>query len=361
MSAARLVAADLVALLDGATVGAVVVAIATWPLARWLRRRQFGKTIRADGPAHQEKAGTPAMGGLAIVALLLGAGVVALVGHRGRWTFALPYVVAVAGFGALGLVDDWQGLARKGRARPLGIGLSARHLFASQFVVAVVVAALARSVDTATSDLYRYAPTRARFLGHAVTPEALLPSVPAWLFVVVAALVIVALVNGVNLSDGLDGLAAGLAAIAFAALAVAATLFGAGEDFALEAGTAALACGACLGFLVHNRYPARVFMGNVTSMALGGALATVALSSGAWPLLPLIGVVYAAEVASDVIQVGYFKWSGGKRVFRMAPIHHHFELLGWHETVVTRRFWLVGAIGAAAALCVVWWASAGLW
>jgi phospho-N-acetylmuramoyl-pentapeptide-transferase len=101
-------------------------------------------------------------------------------------------------------------------------------------------------------------------------------------------------------------------------------------------------------------------MGNVTSMALGGALATIALATGTWLLLPLIGIVYVAEVLSDIIQVGYFKWTGGKRVFRMAPLHHHFELGGMHETAVTRRFWLAGAVGGALAVGFVYWATWGM-
>jgi len=384
--------------------GALTVAVGTRPLIGWLTRRQFGKSIRADVPMHEGKSGTPTMGGLVLVGVVLGSIVVcaAAVWLWARWTFlgstiysidgdpfgletmmriaarALATAMAatafaVVAFGAIGFIDDWRGLARKGRAAPVGIGLSARRMFALQIAAGVCVAAALASVPMPPPVVTDVPPTSswpaAILAAVVVEPGAFIAasSWPTWL--VFATLVIVATVNGVNLSDGLDGLAAGLAAIAFAGLGLSViglhltheALAGLQVvDLALGLVCMAIA-GACLGFLVHNRYPARVFMGNVTSMALGGALATIALASGAWPLLPLIGIVYVAEVASDVIQVGYFKWSGGKRVFRMAPIHHHFELLGWHETVVTRRFWLVGAIGAAAAVGFVWWASAGVW
>jgi phospho-N-acetylmuramoyl-pentapeptide-transferase len=113
-----------------------------------------------------------------------------------------------------------------------------------------------------------------------------------------------------------------------------------------------LIAAACLGFLVYNRHPAQVFMGNVSSMALGGMLATIALVGGIWYVLPIVAAVFLVEVVSDIIQVGYFKVSGGRRVFRMAPIHHHFELQGWPETVLVRRFWLFGLVAAAGGVTV---------
>ena len=375
----------VVSLAVWAAIPAVLVAVGTWPLIGWLRRRQLGKAIRDDGPAHQAKAGTPTMGGLVLVGVVLAAIVApALLWWTAgtMWTaraeqqkginmafdgvdfrLAAAAAFAVVWFGAIGLLDDWHGLARKGRARPPGIGFTARRMFALQAVGAVATTWLATrpiACDICTTSAARWVLLGQRSFGPG-DMVALVGWVP-WL--ALGTLVVVAVVNGVNLSDGLDGLAAGVAAIAFAGLAVvlALTHRPAGDDVVMPASGPLLpiwAAGACLGLLVHNRYPARVFMGNVTSMALGGALAAIALASGLWPLLPILGVVYVAEVASDVIQVGYFKWSGGKRVFRMAPLHHHFELGGLHETAVTRRFWLAGALGAAAAVALAWWSTAG--
>lgn len=377
----------VVSLAVWAAIPAVLVAAGTWPLIGWLRRRQLGKAIRDDGPAHQAKAGTPTMGGLVLVGVVLAAIVApaALWWTAGTmWTakaerykgihltfdgvdfrLAAAAAFAVLWFGAIGLLDDWHGLARKGRARPPGIGFSARRMFALQAVGAVATTWLAtRPVDC---DICATSTSRWVLVGeNSFRPEDMVALVGWAPWLVLGTLVVVAVVNGVNLSDGLDGLAAGVAAIAFAGLSAVLLLTPrlANDDVLVMTPASGpfltiWVAGACLGFLVHNRYPAKVFMGNVTSMALGGALAAIALASGLWPLLPILGVVYVAEVASDVIQVGYFKWSGGKRVFRMAPIHHHFELGGLHETAVTRRFWLVGALGAAAAVALAWWATRG--
>jgi phospho-N-acetylmuramoyl-pentapeptide-transferase len=379
-----------------------VTAIATRPLTKWLAQRQLGKAIREDGPSHGSKAGTPTMGGIVLVlAILLGIGAAAAFGTWllsrffafGDYSYEVTKsaraaaitmawaLAATAGatllFGAIGLMDDWHGLARKGRARALGIGLSARRLLALQFAAALVVALLLARMPAAM-------PTNSAMPGLRPSPhptaQSLLTLIVrdptslgttfgplAWL--AVASIVLVAMVNGVNLSDGLDGLAAGVAAIAFAALGLCLLRLQFARPDTLSMTSVVdfshfLLCfavaGACLGFLVHNRYPAKVFMGNVTSMALGGALATIALATGTWLLLPLIGIVYVAEVLSDIIQVGYFKWTGGKRVFRMAPLHHHFELGGMHETAVTRRFWLAGAVGGALAVGFVYWATWGM-
>ncbi|MEO8083962.1 MAG: phospho-N-acetylmuramoyl-pentapeptide-transferase [Ardenticatenales bacterium] len=383
-------------------VGFVSSALATWPLIGWLKRRQLGKAIREDGPKHQGKAGTPTMGGLGIVLLILVAGaatglwshhrIASRIGEIANLVAVQQYLastlarafttvfVATAAFGAIGLLDDWQGLARKGRARAIGIGLSARRALLLQVVLAAgiayalsPIAGVDRFLASGMGGTNSWGPTIAApplLSSWAMLPASVVAAVglPAW--IAAAALVIVGTVNGVNLSDGLDGLAAGLGAMAFFALGLivfrlpetigfAGPLPGSSWSIPLALLSFVIA-GACLGFLVHNRYPARVFMGNVTSMALGGALATIALATGTWLLLPVIGIVYVAEVLSDIIQIGYFKWTGGKRFFRMAPLHHHFELLGMHETAVTRRFWLAGALGAAVAVGFVYYATWGV-
>lgn len=304
-------------------VPAVVTAVLTRPLIGWLRARQVGKAIRAEGPDHAAKAGTPTMGGLAMLAVVAAA-LLAVSGDRyGGAYFGAPVAAALLVFGAIGALDDWLGLARKGRAREVGIGLAARHMLLLQGVAA---AGLATALTTA------HGPSGAWSA--------------AWWSMALAA--ILGTANGVNLSDGLDGLAAGLIALAYGALAVV---------FALRGGPAAAAwclavVGACAGFLVWNRHPARVFMGNVTSMALGAALAVLALASGTWPILPVIGAVFVAEVLSDIVQVGYFKASGGRRILRCAPLHHHFEMGGMPEVTVVRRFWLAGAAAAIVGVAL---------
>lgn len=297
----------------------------TGPLTHWLAARQFGKAIRVDGPQHQSKQGTPTMGGLAMLGVLLLVGMVLLAGSDPLVVGML--LLGMLAFAALGLADDMAGLARRSGRKEAGIGLKARDMFALQLVAALL---LSLSVM--------------RLARPQLGPEQTLSDLPLTILMTVA---IMGTVNGVNLSDGLDGLAAGLLTIAFTAL-LALGLGGA------PAALAGAAVGACLGFLLHNRYPARVFMGNVASMGLGALLAVVAILSGKLLLLPIVGAVFVTEVLSDLIQVGWFKWTRrrtgtGRRFFRIAPIHHHFEAIGWPETRVVRRFWLAGASAAFVA------------
>ena len=327
---------------------AALTALLTVPLRAWLRSRQLGKTIREDGPDHASKAGTPTMGGLALIAVLvLGLGLLWFEGNPLPTAPAL--LAALIGFGALGLLDDWAGLARKGRAREIGVGWTARRMIVAQTAVAIGVAWLLRD---------QYAPwtagppAEARWAPWAVwSPGVFVAEYGTVAWLALATLVLIATVNGVNLSDGLDGLAAGLVALAFTAIGLILPLRL--NDVAVNSGLVGgtlvwpwIVVGACIGFLIHNRHPATVFMGNVASMALGGALATFALATGLWPILPVVGAVFVIEVLSVVIQVGYYKISGGERVFRMAPIHHHFELGGWPERRIVRRFWLAGLAAA---------------
>jgi len=303
-------------------VPAALTVVLTYPLIGWLRRRQLGKAIRTDGPDHAAKSGTPTMGGLAM--LLVGALALVAAPLGAGDEFRFPAAIAVVAFGVVGALDDWLGLARKGRASEPGVGLKARHLLFLQAIAAAALATLMTARGTGPGGAWTTA---------------------WWLLAVVA---IIGTANGVNLSDGLDGLAAGLLALSFGAFA---------GVLALRAQTGAAAwclamAGASLGFLAWNRHPAHVFMGNVTSMAMGAALAVVALETDTWPLLPLIGGVFVAEVASDVLQIGYFRATGGRRLLRCAPLHHHFEMGGLAETTVVRRFWLAGAAAAAAGLAL---------
>jgi phospho-N-acetylmuramoyl-pentapeptide-transferase len=233
-------------------------------------------------------------------------------------------------FGALGFVDDLAGVrGRKGQ------GLMARTKFLWQFVIAV--------------------PTALVFYFLLDIHSVALPRVPQkidmglW-YIPVATLLIVGFSNAVNLTDGLDGLAGSTAAVAFVAYGVIANL----QGQTWLAAFCFTVTGAIMAFLWFNAYPAQMFMGDVGALALGATLAVVALMTGQWLLLPIIGIVFVAEAMSDILQVAYFKLTGGKRLFKMAPLHHHFELLGWSETHITQRFWLIsvlaGMLGVALAL-----------
>ncbi len=277
----------------------------------------WGKAVRDTGPqSHLSKAGTPTMGGVAV--FLTTFAVALLVGGASVETVALVAVTAAAA--ALGLYDDIVSLRRK-RRRLEGKG---------------------DDVDDATGLLARY-----RILGHFVIGLAFAlwavndgysVSGSQWLDAALYTLAIAGSINGFNFADGLDGLAAGLTAIVM--------LFFLGSPFA------AALLGALLAFLWYNGHPARVFMGGVGSEGLGAAVAGLAILDGTVLLLPVIAVIPVIEVLSVILQVAYFRATGGKRLFRMTPIHHHFELAGLSELQVTMRFWIVTAVGVAAALAI---------
>ncbi len=298
------------------------------PLPDLLRRLGAGKVVREEGPAsHQAKTGTPSMAGLLFsgVTLLLGATLIAP-GHPEVWLL-LALLVAAA---ALGLVDDLFSSARfkrDGKRR----GLSARVKLGWLLLLAAVPMALAQLV------LHLHTTVRVP-LGGALDLGPFY-----WPFGV---LVIVATSNAVNLTDGLDGLAGGTGGIAVLAYAVLALAHG-------QPGVALCLLaldGALIGFLWYNVKPARFFMGDTGSLALGAVLGGAAMLTGDVIVLPVVGAVFVAVTVSVILQVAYFRRTGGKRLFRMAPLHHHFELGGWPETQVVQRFWLAGAIAALAGV-----------
>lgn len=290
------------------------------PLIRLLRQHGLGKTIRVDGPAtHQVKVGTPTMGGLMI---LISVWIVtALTNLSGRLSILMPLGI-MAAYALLGLYDDLRGLRDR-----TGVGMLARLKFPWQVFIGLLAAVGLRSYLG---------------LGGMSLPGFARPFETGWWYLPIAALWIVGFANGVNLTDGLDGLAGGTAAIAYAAFGLIAYL----QNQSYVAAFCFTVVGALLGFLWYNVHPAQVFMGDVGSMALGATLAVVALMTTQWPLLVLIGIVFVAEALSVMLQVGYFKWTKGKRIFRMAPLHHHFELSGWSEVQITQRFWLAAAVAA---------------
>jgi phospho-N-acetylmuramoyl-pentapeptide-transferase len=310
-------------------------------LIRRLSKNNIGQVIRSDGPArHQVKAGTPTMGGtLILFSLILATLLLADLSNPYIWLVLLVTV----GFGAIGFVDDYRKFRHGNSA-----GLRARDKFLAQCAVAGVAAALLFLVP-------QFQPTIGMpFFKNAHANLGLL-----WL--PFAVLVIVGASNAVNLTDGLDGLAIGPVMIAAATYTVFAYVTGHARlaeylqiPYVAGAGELAIFCGALaaagLGFLWFNAYPAQMFMGDVGSLPLGAALAMVALITHHELVLALVGAIFVVEALSVITQVAYFRWTGGKRIFRMAPIHHHYELLGWPEPQIIVRFWIISVICALIAL-----------
>ncbi len=321
---------------------ALLVAIFGTPLLmRWLARRQIGQHIRELGPAsHSVKADTPTMGGLAIVAaVVLGY----VIGHAAQVRFSATgylVIIAVALFGAIGALDDWIKVRHR---RSLGLNIRAK--FAAQLAVAVLFAVLA--------EVWAHTSTTLSFTNQ-LTPGLELGRVGWAIFAVV---VMVAASNAVNLTDGLDGLAAGSSGMCFAVLAIMGywifrhySIYHVLPASAIDLALCAVAlAGACVGFLWWNAAPAQIFMGDTGSLALGSGLAALCLLLDLDLLLLILGGLFVLETLSVIIQIIWFKLFG-TRVFRMAPIHHHFELLGWPETTVIVRFWILGGLFAALAL-----------
>jgi phospho-N-acetylmuramoyl-pentapeptide-transferase len=298
---------------DAITVGvAFVIGVALYPLLiRALRRVRFGQVIQDELEFHKEKAGTPTGGGLLFVlGGILGGLLATAAGHPG----ALPAVAGLVAGGVLGAFDDAQKL------KVGSIGIPARLKFPVQLVLAIPVAWLAH------------------------VHQHVFPFDLGWAYWPLAVLAIVGTANALNITDGSDGLAGGLSAIALAAVA----LFMPGAP-AGERAVAMTLVGGLLAFLFYNRYPARVFMGDIGSLGLGYALAAMAIQQGWLILLPLLGLVFALETLSVIIQVAYFKATGGRRVFKMTPIHHTFRIEGWSENRIALSFWGAGVLSALAS------------
>ena len=307
------------------------------PLLRILRHFKIGKLIRVEGPdSHALKMGTPTMGGIlfllpvTVLTLLLNAAT--LLGYEvvGR-SILLPLLVLLV-YAFLGAVDDWEGI----RGPRRGLGMRARTKFLLQLVLAIVVAYGLKYVLDAP-ELYWPGSEDEIPLGNMYIP--------------IAVFLIVGMSNAVNLTDGLDGLAGLISATAFAAYGLIALM----QGYTFLGRFCFTLVGALFGFLWFNVHPAQLFMGDMGALALGATLAVVALMTGQWLLLPIIAVIPVSEALAVILQVSYFKITTGKRLFKMAPLHHHFELLGWSETQVVQRFWLVGLMAAmlGVALAVV--------
>ncbi|HEX2696080.1 MAG TPA: phospho-N-acetylmuramoyl-pentapeptide-transferase [Anaerolineales bacterium] len=300
------------------------------PLLRILRHFRIGKIIRVEEPTHHAvKMGTPTMGGVMFIVpvllltVLLNA--VAIIGFTqsgvGR-SVIVPMIVMV-GFAILGAVDDWEGI----RGKRKGQGMTARTKFIFQVILAV-----------GTAWVLKY------LLG---VPDMFVPGIKGffelgWWYVPIAAFIIVSMSNAVNFTDGLDGLAGLIAATAFAAYGMIAL----NQHQVYLARFCFTLVGALFGFLWFNVHPAELIMGDTGALALGSTLAVVALMTSQWVVLPVIAIIPFSEALSVVIQILYFRLTKGKRFFKMAPIHLHFELLGWSETQVVQRFWLIGLMAA---------------
>jgi phospho-N-acetylmuramoyl-pentapeptide-transferase len=342
----------------GATVTALLLAFVVGPpVIRRLRARKVGQVIRAEGPAsHQSKRGTPTMGGLII---LLATIVPTLLWAPLTNRFVIVAMLSILWMGCIGFLDDYLKIVQ-GKSR----GLVAKWKLAGQVSFGVLLGLFLAYNPVVPTDTIPATATTLPFFKYLVVNFAPL------LYVLFVTVVITGSSNAVNLTDGLDGLATGLAGISAAAFAGFAYIFGRTDVtsylnlfYLPGAGELAIFCaalmGATIGFLWFNAHPAQVFMGDTGSLAIGGALGTVAILLKAEFLLLLIGGVFAAEAISVLIQTGTYKWfkrTRGKeyadahRVFRMAPLHHHFEKLGWAETTVVTRFYILGLFCALVAL-----------
>ena len=333
----------MIAVLIAVAVAFGVCVLSTPLLIRVLRRRSIGQSIRDDGPVahpHEAKAGTPTMGGIALIAA-------AFVGYLAAHIrteaikfadTALTLWFLILGMALVGFLDDWLGVRRS-----RNLGLRKRGKLAGQYLVAAGFALLALEfVQTSTVLSFT---------------RAFDTELAGWLWVVVAVMVVVASSNAVNITDGLDGLAAGSAALVFAAfIVVAFTQFRHPQAYHLLAAqqidlavVAAALMGACVGFLWWNALPARIFMGDTGALALGAAMAGLAILTQTILLLPILGGLYVLETMSVILQIISFR-GFHRRIFRMSPIHHHFELLGWPESTVVVRFWILAGFAMALGL-----------
>ena len=292
-------------------------------LIPFLRKFKFGQTEREEGPqSHLKKNGTPTMGGLVILASILLTSLI----YIGKFTEILPVLFMTLGFGLIGFLDDYIKVVKK-----RSLGLTPLQKMALQFIVTGVF-------------IYYY------FKIAGLDTSIKIPFVsgdgfvmPTWLFIIFVFIVVLGTVNGVNFTDGLDGLASGVTVIVATFFTIAALSL----NPSMTPITGAVV-GSLLGFLLFNTYPARVFMGDTGSLALGGFVSSIALMLHMPLFIVIIGLIYLVEVLSVILQVGYFKLTHGKRIFKMAPIHHHFELCGYSETQVVAAFSIVTAL-----LCLV--------
>ena len=298
-----------------------------------------GQNIREEGlESHYSKAGTPSMGGISIIAGTFVSSLAVSIAAKVAWGVEMKYILLILlvflGFGLVGFLDDYLKIIKKQNE-----GLKVKPKFALQIIICVIFACVFRLVSEEGSLVY-------------------IPGFDLWadfgiMYIPFVVFAVLAMTNAVNLTDGLDGLAAGVTAQVAVAFAISGIIFsgtprGTGIETLPEIIFFFALFGGCLGFLVFNKHPAKIFMGDTGSLALGGGVAAAAIVMKLELLLLIIGLLYVIEALSVVMQVGYFKMTHGKRIFRMAPIHHHFEKGGMAETAVVRLFWAF-----TAGCCVI--------
>ncbi len=305
---------------------ALVLCLVLYPYyIKYLKKRAYGQKIREEGPEnHYVKKDTPTMGGLLMVLVAL-ISTSLFLGSRMSVNF-LAFVIVVLGSLFIGLTDDISKISKG-----ISLGLRAREKLILQVILGFFLVFF----------IFKY------------TNISISTRIPFWgvissklFFTFLAVFVFVGTANAVNLTDGLDGLAAGTSAVGFLAYMV---ICYKNEQYDLAIASFAL-CTACVGFLWYNAYPAKIFMGDTGSLALGAALASLAIFTRTEFLLVIIGGIFVVEALSVILQVSYFKATGGKRIFKMSPLHHHFEKCGWHEVEVTIRFWIISLALAVIGL-----------
>ena len=305
------------------------------PLIRLLKAWKIGKIVREDGPdQHITKMGTPTMGGfmfmLPVTLLTILFNAVSILGFNLLGRSVLLPVITLWAYAVLGMIDDWEGI----RGARRGLGMRARTKFAIQVIFAIAIAFALRDILDVPQLLW-------------FTAEEAISLGP--LYIPIAVFIIVGMSNAVNFTDGLDGLSGLIAATAFSSFGFVAMI----QEQHFLARFCFSLVGALFGFLWFNVHPARLFMGDTGSLALGATLGVVALMTGQWLIIPLIAIIPVSEALSVVIQIIYFKLTNGKRFFKMAPLHHHFELIGWSETQVVQRFWLISLICTMLGIALV--------
>lgn len=298
----------------------------------FLRRLKFGQSIREEGPqSHLKKTGTPTMGGLVILLSVTIATLVMTLKFSAPSTETYLLLFVTLGFGLLGFLDDFIKVVMK-----RNLGLTSKQKLLGQIVISVIFYFVFKQTD--------------RFNPELTIPGTDLSFDFGWFYLFIVIFWLVGFSNAVNLTDGLDGLVSGTSAIAFGAFAI---LAWSQSQYDVAIFSVAVV-GAVLGFLVFNAHPAKVFMGDTGSLALGGAIATIALLTKLEILLVIIGGVFVIETLSVILQVGSFKTTG-KRIFKMSPLHHHYELSGWSEWRVVVTFWTVGLLCAVLGIYLEVW------
>ncbi|MCQ2563123.1 MAG: phospho-N-acetylmuramoyl-pentapeptide-transferase [Mogibacterium sp.] len=301
-----------------AAIGFAVSMLVTARMIPFMKQKQFGQYIREEGPKeHLSKAGTPTMGGIAFI-LGTTVAVIASMFMPGSDTMGkIAILLSMYAFGAVGFIDDYNKIAKKQNE---GLTPKQKLILQAVFGLALAIFMMSKEGTAMFIPFFRK------------TVDIGILYIPFVVFIEIA------MANAVNLTDGLDGLASSNSAIVACTFAIIGMSVRGGSEPMAVAGQALF--GALVGFFLYNHFPAQIFMGDTGSMALGGVLSAMAIVGHMEWLLPIAGLIYVIEALSVIIQVTYFKKSGGKRVFRMAPIHHHFELGGWHETKVVRVFCL---------------------